>query len=261
MAEQDNSENKGSQSKSPTWIIILLFLTGALVLGYFFVKPKNSEEPPPPMEPPQVFSGEQRAFFDGYLNAVEKIGEARKFFSQGQSLYQNPNSPTPESQPETQEDPPSPETAPSNGSPLLQATEKYSLALEYFKTAGQILEKVEFSQMKPEVETCQNKLQLSLENYIGSSTMFLDLAKKRYAGEQTPEETVNLSEAKAKFVVAEDLLKEGLVDGCGNKIYEYWIKYSQGDGKGRASRTFEMLYSDQPDILSQLKGKLAQIIQ
>ncbi len=244
------------EKKTSYWVLILGVLIGGALITYFVSKSMTPEELPQFKETQKVYSDGEVVFYEGVLKSVEKIAEAKEYLFQGNNLYKNPNYQPAESG-SGASGLPQAETAPSDKNGYLKASEKYALALEYFKTARQLLDQSMVSGLGPIHESCSGQIKMVIDNYISSTSLFFDDANNMYSGEKIEDDNQVITQARAKYLSAEDNMRDTLKGNCGNNLFIFWNESENGQQE-RAAAIIKKMYGQQPEVLKELLGLLSQ---
>lgn len=194
-------------SKLVFWIILAM-----VALAFLFAVYRCQKKDPPPKPPAKMtISTNDESFYKAYLTSLDFLSKAKGAFYQGKKWLGG----TAESQPEST----SAESLPE--SPVFQSATQFALALEQFKYAEDLIKNSEAGRAKPELSICRSQYLEALDKYQSTARLYNDYAKAKYQGNNDQLEKFALSDANARWALAEKLMNDFLVKGCDGAIFRY----------------------------------------
>ena len=227
------------------WVLLALAL--AVIVFVFYQCQKKDPPPRPPAK--LTVNVNDEAFYKAFITSLDYLTRAKDAFYQGQKRMEG----APESMPETA----STETMPQ--SPLFKAATQFASALEQFKYAEDLIKGDNGGPVKAELVTCREQYLEAMEKYQSTAKLYNEHAKAKYQEENDKLEKFALSDANARWAMAEKLMSEFLMSGCEGDLFRYLKDQTPEVRSAVLSQYRNVLGSDYNKYRAQLEGQLGVV--
>jgi hypothetical protein len=223
---------------------ILLALAMAVTVFVFYRCQKKEPGPNPP--PQRIVDVNDEGFYKAFLSSLDFLSKGKAAFYDGQKWMVG----APESRPETT----STETMPQ--SPLFKAATQFAFALEQFKYGEELIKGDNGGPIKDELKVCREQYLEALDRYQSTAKLYNDHAKAKYQESNDDIEKFALSDANARWALAEKLMSDFIVKGCEGDIFRY-LKEQTPEMRSAVLAQYQKLLGSQYNTYrAQLEGQL-----
>ena len=224
------------------WILLALVLSVLTFILYRCQKEDAPQRPPAKM----TVNINDESFYKAFITSMDFLSRGKSAFYEGQKWMSG----VPESLPETA----STETLPQ--SPVFKAATQFALALEQFKYAEDLIKSSDGGPVKTELTACRAQYLEALDKYQSTAKLYNDHAKAKYQENNDKLEKFALSDANARWALAEKLMSDFLVKGCEGDIF-YYLKDQSPEMRGKVLAQYrDFLGTEYPKYQVQLEGEL-----
>ncbi len=236
---------KKKSGKTLFWIFLALVLAVLIFILY-----RCQTENPPPRPPPQpTVNASDAGFYKAFLASLDYLARAKDAFYSGQKWMQG----APESVPEGA----STETMPQ--SPIFKAATQFASSLEQFKYAEDLIKGDNIGPLKTELSACREQYLEALERYQSTAKLYNEQAKAKYQEASDKIEKFALSDANARWDLAEKLMSDFLVKGCDGGLFLYLKEQTPEMRSAVLAQYQKVLGSHYDGYRVQLEGQLGVV--
>lgn len=122
------------------------------------------------------------------------------------------------------------------------AAENFARSLERFKHTRQVIEGLTHLENEKS-KSCKNNLAEILEKYIDATNIFNEYAKDLSQGKLEQAQHVPLTDGKAKYEIADQLMSAFLLDGCKGSFFTF-LKTAAYEDKRLAFVAYKSFYQE-----------------
>jgi len=206
--EKKSSEKPQRSKKERKFSFFIPVALAGLVLIFLFHYFWRS---PAPEAPASAFSPSE-SFFTMLRKEIQEVGEAKSYFRWAQNIQGSETLPSGLS------------TSNAYPSDFLNAAQNYARAFERYSHAKQVMESIKKGDLVENDEACKKSFVQILEKYIAATEIFKENAKELYQrkekGEEEKEDPI-ITDAHAKYELAEQLMSRFLLEGCQGQFFKY----------------------------------------
>jgi len=220
--EAGRAKQDPPQKSSKKWLW-LAALPLAFILWLLIHQLTKSPPPPPPLPAEKAYGKED--FYKTLMSEFHEVNQARHYFrAAGMLRLANESGMAPES------------------SRFLPVAENYARALERFQHAQKVME--EMPRVDSEkAELCRRDFVGILDRYASATDIFNEHAKSLYQGKPDLAKMAPLTDAQAKYEIAEQLMSAFLMEGCKGELFKFIQGRNQGE-KRIAYATYKNFYDE-----------------
>lgn len=232
--DSDQTKPKKKNNNASTWAIcIALAFIILLIIQQFKKEPPVN--PPPPVSDVNV----EASFFNIISGEIAELNRARYYFrAAGMLRLANESTGMPES---------------ARYQPV---AENYAKALEHFKHVKKVMEeapRIDNASAAP----CRKAFAEIADRYATSADIFNEYAKNLNKDETDRAERAPLTDAQAKYEIADQLMSAFLMEGCKGEYFKFIQGRSEAEKK-QAYSNYQNFYGDRfPAIQSTIQNYFA----
>jgi hypothetical protein len=242
-------DGEGPGKKKSGHALLWIFLALMLAVLVFILYRCQTKEPAPRPPAKLTVNVNDEGFYKAFLASLDYLVRAKEAFYSGQKLMEG----APESVPETAS------TETMAQSPLFKAATQFASALEQFKHAEDLIKGDNGGPTKTELNVCRDQYLEALEKYQSTAKLYNEHAKAKYQEASDKIEKFALSDANARWDLAEKLMSDFLVKGCDGDIFRY-LKDQTPEMRSAVLAQYQKLLGSHYDSYRvQLEGQLGVV--